>query len=69
FINSMYLVVSFNLGPNPICVKHTDALNNPANWIHIVALGNFNPTCGGHLILVIWFPPGSLTTWPSPAMR
>ncbi|KAH9849542.1 hypothetical protein C2E23DRAFT_861945 [Lenzites betulinus] len=67
---STYPAASFNFGPDAFCVGHTDGSNNPINWIHITALGTFNPTTGGHLILydlrlVIRFPPGSSILFPS----
>ncbi|KAH9857668.1 hypothetical protein C2E23DRAFT_805249 [Lenzites betulinus] len=74
FNTSMYPAASFNFGPNSVCFEHTDSLNDPCNWIHITALGTFNPDKGGHLILydlrlVIRFPPGSSILFPSALLR
>ncbi|KAF8150125.1 hypothetical protein B0H34DRAFT_732626 [Crassisporium funariophilum] len=53
--------------------KHHDSLNLPFGWCAILALGKFDPTLGGHLILwdtktVIEFPPGSTILIPSSTM-
>ncbi|KAH9856696.1 hypothetical protein C2E23DRAFT_866065 [Lenzites betulinus] len=74
FSNSMYPTTSFNFGPESLCVDHTDALNDPINWIHVAALGDFDPARGGHLVLsdlrlVIRFPPGSSILFPSAVLR
>jgi hypothetical protein len=52
------------------CKKHKDVLNCPFGWCGIQALGNFDHTKGGHLILwelclVVEFPPGALILIPS----
>ncbi|KAF9475047.1 hypothetical protein BDN70DRAFT_814709, partial [Pholiota conissans] len=36
---------------NVCCYKHRDMLNCPFGWCAITALGNFDHTLGGHLIL------------------
>jgi hypothetical protein len=50
--------------------RHRDVLNLPFGWCAIQALGKFDPTRGGHLVLwdlkmVIEFPPGALVLIPS----
>lgn len=69
FRNSVYPMVTFNLGPQTVCHTHKDYANFPA-WCLILALGDFDPDKGGHLVLwdlglVIRFPPGSTVAVPS----
>lgn len=50
--------------------KHRDVLNCPFGWCAVQALGRFNATKGGHLILwelklIIEFPSASLILIPS----
>lgn len=66
----MYPAVSFNCGPETTCVQHTDYHNAPNVFCAVTALGNYDPTLGGHLILfplklVVEFPPGSTILLPS----
>jgi hypothetical protein len=61
---------TFNFGPNTITFPHTDLGNLTWGWCSIIALGRFDPTKGGHLILwdlgiIIEFPPGSTILIPS----
>ncbi|KAJ7054565.1 hypothetical protein C8F01DRAFT_1221296 [Mycena amicta] len=70
FPKSVFSAAAFNFGPNVWTFKHRDVLNLPFGWCAIQALGNFDPTKGGHLILwdlrlVIEFPPGALILIPS----
>ncbi|KAI0348909.1 hypothetical protein OH77DRAFT_1372086, partial [Trametes cingulata] len=74
FPNSIYPAASFNFGPATVCFDHTDTMNDPCNWCHIVALGSYNPDSGGDIILfnikhVVRFPPGSSVLIPSAIMR
>ena len=51
-------------------MQHRDAANLVYGWCAITALGNFNPTRGGHLILwdmklVVEFPPSATVLIPS----
>lgn len=69
FPNSVYPMVTFNLGPQTVCHTHKDYANFPA-WCLILALGDFDPDKGGHIVfwelgLVIRFPPGSTVAVPS----
>ncbi|KAI0657848.1 hypothetical protein C8Q70DRAFT_1046100 [Cubamyces menziesii] len=64
FANSVYPAATFNLGPQTVCVPHTDAANDPCNFCHITALGRYNPKTSGHFVLlksklIIEFPPGA----------
>ena len=70
FPRSTYPAATFNLGPCVCTFKHHDPLNCPFGLCAIQALGTFDPTKGGHLILwdlgiYIEFPPGSLILIPS----
>jgi hypothetical protein len=67
---SVYPAAAFNFGPNVWTYKHKDLLNCPFGWCAIQALGSFDPTKGGQLVLweaklAIDFPPGSLILLPS----
>ena len=64
FPNSIFLATSYNLGPRTACFKHTDFANLPFGLCSITALGSYDPSKGGHLVLwqcklVVEFPPGS----------
>lgn len=70
FPKSIFPACAFNFGPNVWTFLHRDVLNCPFGWCAIQALGPFDPTKGGHIILwelglVIEFPPGSLILIPS----
>jgi len=74
FLNSVFACATFNFGPNTCCFDHIDPANLPFGWCAITALGRFDPTLGGHLVLwdlklVIEFPPGSTILIPSGAIR
>ncbi|KAI0369565.1 hypothetical protein BV20DRAFT_946050, partial [Pilatotrama ljubarskyi] len=65
---------TFNLGPRVVTYVHTDHLNLPAGWCAITAVGDFDPSEGGHLLLwdlglMIEFPPGALVLIPSAILR
>ncbi len=67
---SVFPTAAFNIGPNVWTYQHRDVLNLAYGWCAIHALGNFDPTKGGHLVLwelrlVIEFPPGALVLIPS----
>ncbi|KAJ7790911.1 hypothetical protein B0H14DRAFT_3501152 [Mycena olivaceomarginata] len=70
FVGSIFSCAAFNFGPNVWTFKHRDVLNLAFGWCAIQALGDFDPTKGGHLVLwdlmlVIEFPPGALILIPS----
>ncbi|KAI0715495.1 hypothetical protein C8T65DRAFT_828681 [Cerioporus squamosus] len=70
FSNSVFAGVTFNFGPRACTVPHTDHLNIPTGWCAVVALGDFDPNEGGHLILwdlklLIRFPHGAIIFLPS----
>jgi hypothetical protein len=67
---SVYSGAAFNLGPQVVTYFHRDCQNLPFGMCAIHALGRFDPTKGGHLVLkepklMIEFPPGSLILLPS----
>ena len=62
--------MTINLGPQTVTRKHVDHFNIPFGWCAITALGNFDHTRGGHLVLwelklIIEFPAGSTIFIPS----
>jgi hypothetical protein len=68
--NSVFTAATYNLGPETVSVPHWDFANLPFGLCAITAIGNFNPTKGGHIVLkecklVIEFPPGSTILIPS----
>ncbi|KAJ7152149.1 hypothetical protein C8R43DRAFT_886407 [Mycena crocata] len=73
-ILTVFAACTFNFGPNTVTLPHVDAANLAWGWCCITALGNFDPSLGGHLILwdlklVIRFPPGSTIMIPSALLR
>ncbi|KAG6826235.1 hypothetical protein H0H92_000619 [Tricholoma furcatifolium] len=70
FPRSVYTAAAFNFGPNVYTKAHHDVMNIPIGLCAIQALGRFDPTRGGHIVLpelglVIEFPPGALILIPS----
>ncbi|KAI0038548.1 hypothetical protein FA95DRAFT_1505423, partial [Auriscalpium vulgare] len=70
FPNSVFPTVTFNLGPQAVTFPHRDSKNVPYGWCAITALGDYDPTKGGHLYIwelkmVIEFPPGATILIPS----
>lgn len=62
--------MALNFGPNVVTAKHRDFANLPYGWCGVTALGEYDHTRGGHIILwelglVIEFPPGSTVLLPS----
>lgn len=71
---SAFPCATFNFGPNTRTFRHRDSLNCPFGWCAIQALGDFDPTAGGHLILwdlklLIEFPPGATIFIPSATLE
>jgi hypothetical protein len=61
---------TFNLAKQSASIPHTDHNNLAQGWCSITALGDFNPTQGGHLVLwdlgiVVEFPSNSTILIPS----
>ncbi|KAJ3841379.1 hypothetical protein F5878DRAFT_531830 [Lentinula raphanica] len=70
FSNSILPAAAFNFGPRTVCFPHVDFSNLPFNWCWIWALGWYDWSLGGHIVLwdlktVVEFPPGSLIAIPS----
>jgi hypothetical protein len=70
FAGSTFACATMNFGPRVRSFMHRDTQNLPFGWCAITALGDFDPTKGGHLILwdvklAIEFPPGSTILIPS----
>jgi hypothetical protein len=62
--------VAFNLGNKVVTKKHIDTQNCPFGWCTITALGDFDATKGGHIILwdlgiIIEFSAGACVCLPS----
>ncbi len=61
---------AFNLGKQVVTKIHVDTQNCPFGWCTITALGEFDATKGGHLVLwdlglVLEFPAGACVCLPS----
>jgi len=70
FSNSVFACATFNFGPRVVCHPHRDGLNLAYGWCAVTALGTFDHTKGGHLVLpelrlAIQFPTGSTLFIPS----
>lgn len=70
FTSSVFEATTYNLGPRTICYRHLDFANIPYGWCAVTALGDYDYTKGGHLILwdahlVLEFPPGTTVLIPS----
>ncbi|KAJ7036311.1 hypothetical protein C8F04DRAFT_1210100 [Mycena alexandri] len=70
FVGSVYFCAAFNFGRNVWTFKHRDVLNLAFGWCAIQALGRYDSTLGGHLVLwdlklVVEFPHGALILLPS----
>lgn len=70
----MFPAATINAGPNTVSVVHVDAGNLPGGICALTALGSYDYTKGGHLILydlkmIIEFPPGATILLPSASLR
>ena len=70
FSNSIFPAASFNCGPRTVSLDHTDFSNLSHGLCALTALGDYDHTVGGHLILfglklAIQFPVGSTALIPS----
>ena len=69
-----WAAAALNFGPQTVCFKHADYGNLAFGWCCITALGDYDYTKGGHLVLwdlklVIEFPPGATILIPSSAIH
>lgn len=74
FEKSAFASATINFGPRTVSFPHRDYANLTWGWCAITALGSFDPTHGGHLVLwdlgyAIQFPPGSTILIPSAVIR
>lgn len=74
FDGSVFPAATINAGPNTVSVVHVDSGNPPGGICALTALGNYDYTKGGHLILydiklIIEFPPGATILLPSASFR
>ncbi|KAK7059376.1 hypothetical protein R3P38DRAFT_3303375 [Favolaschia claudopus] len=70
FNSSVFFCTAFNFATNVWTFKHRDVLNLAFGWCAVQALGHFDHTKGGHLVLwdlnlVVEFPHGALILLPS----
>ncbi|KAG6848548.1 hypothetical protein H0H93_016025 [Arthromyces matolae] len=70
FVNSVYPAAAFNFGPHVWTFRHRDSLNLPYGMCAVQALGHFDATKGGHMVLwefgvVVEFPAGACILLPS----
>ncbi|PPR04903.1 hypothetical protein CVT26_012726, partial [Gymnopilus dilepis] len=69
-----WAAAAFNFGPQTVCYPHADYGNLAFGWCCITALGDYDYTKGGHLVLwdfklVLEFPPGATILIPSSAIH
>lgn len=62
--------VTINLGPKTICKAHRDWKNLLYGFCWVLALGDYDYKCGGHIVLhelrqIIEFPPRAIVGLPS----
>jgi hypothetical protein len=74
FLGAVWTSLTINFGRHSSSRDHRDALNAAGVPCAIIALGNFDPTKGGHLVLfdigyVIEFPSGSVAHIISGCLR
>ena len=70
FERSVFSCAAFNFPPSVATLPHRDSENLPFGWCVVHALGNFDATKGGHLVLddlrvAIEFPAGASIYLPS----
>ncbi|KAL0571369.1 hypothetical protein V5O48_010594 [Marasmius crinis-equi] len=70
FDNCIFAAFTINFGPRTVCLPHRDSKNLAFGRCAITALGKYDHTKGGHLVLwdlkkVIEFPPGCTIFIPS----
>lgn len=73
FKDSVWAAAAFNFPPQTVTGKHRDAANIPYGICSVVALGKFDHTQGGHIVLwefrlVVEFPAGATILIPSAAV-
>ncbi|KAL0564923.1 hypothetical protein V5O48_017111 [Marasmius crinis-equi] len=74
FDRSQFACITCNFGPQVCTSCHTDAKNCPHSLCAITAVGTFDPTKGGHLVLpdlkiIVEFPSGCTILLPSAILR
>lgn len=65
-----FAAVTGNMGPRTVCIPHRDAGNLAWGWCVVCALGDFDPTAGGHMVLheakvILEFGPSDIIFLPS----
>ena len=74
FSNSVFAAATFNCGRRVTTLPHTDSHNYAPGWCAVMAMGDYDPRIGGHLVLwdlhlMIEFPPGAVILLPSAILR
>lgn len=74
FQKSVFSCAAFNFGPIVCTQEHTDCTNCPFGFCAVQALGRFDHTKGGHIVLhdlkrVVEFPAGTTVLFPSAILR
>ncbi|KAF8873851.1 hypothetical protein CPB84DRAFT_1690532 [Gymnopilus junonius] len=74
FSNSIFPACTFNCGPATVALDHLDDRNLSHGLCGLTALGSYDLTRGGHLILLnmklyVRFPPGSTALIPSACLH
>ncbi|KAF8995724.1 hypothetical protein BDZ89DRAFT_910941, partial [Hymenopellis radicata] len=70
FTNSVFALITVNVGPRTVTDPHRDRANRAPGWCPVSAFGNFDPTQGGQMVLdelklIIDFPAGTTIFIPS----
>jgi hypothetical protein len=70
FVNCIFAAFAVNFGPRTVCFPQSRLQNLAFGWCAVTALGDFDWTKGGHLVLwelrmVVEFPPGTTIFIPS----
>lgn len=70
FEHSPFSTTTVNLGPQTVCIPHTDENDFAFGWGSLRAFGLFDFTKGGHVVfwdlgLAFEFPPGAEMFFPS----
>ncbi|KAG6848471.1 hypothetical protein H0H93_016713 [Arthromyces matolae] len=74
WLGCVFAATIFNLGPQTVTYQHKDHGNLPFGWCAVTALGSYDFTRGGHIILwdlglVVEFPPSSSMFLPSATLE
>ncbi|KAF9025080.1 hypothetical protein BDZ89DRAFT_954091, partial [Hymenopellis radicata] len=70
FVNSVFSLITVNVGPRTVTIPHRDRANRPPGWCPVSPFGLFDPNRSAQLVLdefklVIDFPAGTSIFIPS----